>query len=235
MNSLEEAKALAEMMVYIAQLTDRKAIALLSDMNQPLGNAVGNALEVIEAIDTLHGGGPEDLRQHCLEVASHMLVLGELAVDERVGRQLAEKAIMSGESLERFRTLVRTQSGDVSYIDCPDKFPKAPLIQTLNAPRFGYLKGINARIVGEVSVRLGAGRMIKEDIIDHAVGIIVHHKVGDFVDAGQPLFTIHANRTTVLEEAERDLLTALEWSDVPVRPLPLFYGVIKSTDLEMAG
>jgi pyrimidine-nucleoside phosphorylase len=120
----------------------------------------------------------------------------------------------------------------VSYVDNPNKFPKAPLIQSLHAPRFGYLKGINARIVGEVSVGLGAGRTKKEDPIDHTVGIFVHHKVGDFVEAGQPIFTIHANRATLLAEAERGLLTALEWSDEPIPPLPLFYGVIKSSEIE---
>jgi pyrimidine-nucleoside phosphorylase len=231
-NSLEEARALAETMVYIARLTDRKAVALLSDMNQPLGYAVGNALEVVEAIETLRGDGPEDFRQHCLEVASHMLILGEIAAHELEGRELAEKAIASGASLEQFRTLVRTQGGDLSYVDNPRKLPQAPLVKSIDATRFGYLKGINARVVGEVSVGLGAGRTKKEDPIDHAVGIIVHNKVGDYVEAGQPLFTIHANRTTLLEEAQRGLLTALEWSDEPIPPLPLFYGVVKSSEAE---
>ena len=235
MTTLEEAKALAEMMVYIARLTDRKAVALLSDMNQPLGNAVGNNLEVIEAIETLQDGGPDDFREHCLEVASHMLVLCELAEDDLTGRQMAERAIMSGLSFERFRTLVSTQGGDLSYIDDPNKFPKAPLVQSLHATRLGYLKEINARVVGQVSVALGAGRMKKEDRIDHAVGIVVHRKVGDFVEIGEPLFTIHANRSSLLDEAQHELYKALEWSDEPVPPLPLFYGVIKSSDFQMDG
>jgi pyrimidine-nucleoside phosphorylase len=232
MTNLEEARALAEMMVYIARLTNRRAVALLSDMNQPLGNAVGNSLEVIEAIETLHGAGPDDFRQHCLEVAGHMLALGNLAENEQVGQHMAELAIQSGASFERFRTLVATQGGDVSYVDQPDKFPPAPLVESLSASRSGYLQGINARVVGEASVKLGAGRARKEDTIDHSVGIIVHHKVGDFVEAGQPVFTIHANREASLEEAQQNLPTALEWSDQPVPPLPLFYGVVKSTDLK---
>ena len=109
-------------------------------------------------------------------------------------------------------------------------FPKAPVIQSLPSPRSGYLKLIDARIVGETSVMLGAGRAKKEDPIDHAVGIIVHCKVGDYVDAGQSLFTIHANKAALMTEAQKALLTALAWSDDPVPPLPLFYGVVKSTE-----
>jgi pyrimidine-nucleoside phosphorylase len=233
MSTLEEARALAEMMVYIARLTERKAVALLSDMNQPLGRAVGNALEVIEAIETLHGGGPEDFRQHCLEVASHMLVLGELAKDEQTGRRMAEQAIASGASFEYFRKLVIAQGGDVSYVDQPEKLPKAKYIQELAASRSGYLKEINARVVGETSVTLGAGRTRKEDSIDHAVGIIVHRKVGDYVEAGQPVFTIHANRAELIEPAKHRLSSALEWSDTPVPPLPLFYGVVKSSEISL--
>jgi pyrimidine-nucleoside phosphorylase len=231
MTSLDEARQLAEMMVYIARLTDRKAVALLSDMNQPLGCAVGNALEVIEAIETLRGGGPEDFRQHCLEVAGYMLMLGELAADEREGRRMAERAIVSGASLKLFRTLVQEQGGDISYVDQPEKFPRAPFVQVLSAPRSGYLQEINARVVGETSVMLGAGRAKKEDPIDHAVGIIVHNKVGDYVETGQPLFTIHANREALAAEARNALFAALAWCDDPVPPLPLFYGVVKSTDL----
>lgn len=230
MNSLDEARDLAKMMAYIARLTGRKAVALLSDMNQPLGYAVGNSLEVVEAIETLRGGGPDDFRQHCLEVAGYMLMLGEIAADEKQGQHMAEQAIASGESLELFRKLVHTQGGDVSYIDNPEKLPKAPLIQSLPAPRSGYLREIDARVVGETSVMLGAGRAKKEDPIDHAVGIIVHHKVGDYVEAGQAVFTIHANRDLPMENAQRNLLTSLEWSDHPVPALPLFYGVVKSTD-----
>jgi pyrimidine-nucleoside phosphorylase len=230
MTSLEDARELAEMMVYIARLTDRKAVALLSDMNQPLGCAVGNALEVAEAIETLRGGGPEDFRQHCLDVAGYLLMLGELAADEKDGRRMAERAIASGEALKVFRTLVRTQGGDVSYVDHPEKLPRAPLVQELLAPRSGYLSEVDARVVGETSVMLGAGRAKKEDPIDHAVGIMVHKKVGDAVKAGDPLFTIHANRTDAMEEAMRSLLTAVAWSDKPVPPLPLFYGVVRSMD-----
>jgi pyrimidine-nucleoside phosphorylase len=181
MRTLEEARQLAELMVGIARLAGRRAIALLSDMNQPLGWAVGNALEVGEAIDTLHGGGPEDFREHCLEAAAYLLVLGEKVETVAQGRTLAEKALGDGRAWERFRTLVVTQGGDVAYVDEPQRFPRAALVESLPAPRSGYLEEINARVVGETSVMLGAGREKKTDPIDHAVGIEILHKVGDWV------------------------------------------------------
>lgn len=227
MGTLEEARTLAETMVSIAQRVGRKAVALLSDMNQPLGHAVGNALEVREAIEALHGGGPTDLREHSLEIASHMLVLGEKAPDERVARQMAEGAIENGSAWERFRDLVRAQGGDLDYVDDPERLPKASHVENVYAPRSGYLSGIDAGVVGEMAVLLGAGREKKGDTIDHAVGIVIHHKVGDRVEAGEPLFALHADRTGMLDEVRQRLLEAHTWSDEPTKPLPLFYGVIK--------
>lgn len=227
MQNLEEARTLAELMVSIAHLADRKAVALLSDMNQPLGQAVGNALEVREAIDTLRGGGPEDFREHCLVVAGHMLALGGIAPDESQGRAMAQTAIQEGQAWERFKTLVQSQGGDVRYVEEPRRLAVAPLIQTIAAPRSGYLQQIHARIVGETSVILGAGRAKKSDPVDHAVGIEILHKVGDYVEAGQPLFVIHANRADLLAEARQSLMSAHIWSDERVAPLPLFYGVIR--------
>jgi len=227
MPDLPSARELAETMVSIARQTGRNAVALLSDMNQPLGCAVGNALEVREAVETLLGGGPDDFRQHCLEVASYMLVLGKLAPDEPQARQMAEGALAAGKALARFRELVSAQGGDVSYVDDLDKLPKATLIEVVLAEQSGYLSQIDARLVGEASVLLGAGRAKKGDPIDHAVGIMVHHKVGDHVERGQPLFTLHANRKPALDEARRYLAPALEWSESPVKPLPLFYDVVR--------
>jgi pyrimidine-nucleoside phosphorylase len=227
MQTLEEARELADLMVSIGKLAGRRTVALLSDMNQPLGNAVGNALEVREAIETLHGGGPEDFREHCLVAAGHLLVLGGKADDEQQGREMAQKTLEDGRAWERFRTLVATQGGDVGFIDDPDRLPAAPIVETVSATRSGYLKGVHARIVGETSVLLGAGRARKGDPIDHAVGIIIHCKVGDQVDAGQPLFTIHARDQGTLGEARHALLNAHTFSDAPVEPLRLFYGVVK--------
>ena len=227
MPTLEAARVLAETMVHIAKLSERKAVALLSDMNQPLGHAVGNALEVREAIDTLRGDGPSDLVEHCMEVASHMLVLGKKADDDTHGRRLAKDQLDSGQALERFRVLVQSQGGDVRYVDEPELLPRARMIETELAPRSGFLSEINARTVGETSVLLGAGRAKKGDPIDYAVGIVIHHKVGDWVEAGEPLFTLHANQLNMLIEARHRLLQAHSWSEEPVDRLPLFYGVIR--------
>lgn len=223
----QEARELSKLMVSIAQLANRKVVALLSDMNQPLGQAVGNALEVKEAIDTLHGEGPRDFRDHCLEVAGHMLALGGLAGDEDEGRELSLNAIQDGRAWEKFRLLVKTQGGKVAYIDQPQLLPSAALVETVHAPSSGYLSQVHARIIGETAVFLGAGRARKEDPIDHAVGIVIHHKVGDYINAGQPLFTMHVNNREYLDEARQALLKAHRWSQEPVDPLPLFYGVVR--------
>ncbi len=251
MDNLSEARVLAERMVSIAGLVGRKAVALLSDMNQPLGYAVGNALELKEAIATLTSTidveaskpagyvmpcdppspaemavGP-DFCEHCLTVAGHLLALGGVAEDENRGRKMAMEALNSGRAWEYFRKLVQAQGGDVSYIDHPERLPRARLVETVSAPCDGYLSDIDARLIGEACVKLGAGRATKEDTIDHAVGVVVHHKVGDRVALGEPLFTLHANDEDRLAEARQSILSAHVFSDAPVLPLPLFYGVVK--------
>ncbi|MEZ0395847.1 MAG: thymidine phosphorylase [Anaerolineales bacterium] len=223
MQTLDEARTLARLMVDIGRLAGRETVALLSDMNQPLGRAVGNALEVREAIDTLHGDGPDDFREHCLHVAAHLLVLGRRAADLGSARQMAEAALASGAAFEKFRLLVRAQGGDVSYVDDPSKLPAASLVEEVKAERSGYLSQVHARLFGEAVVILGGGRAKKGDPIDHAVGLVVHVKVGDFVERGWPLYTIHANDAARLEEARRHLREAIAWSETPVPPLPLFY------------
>jgi pyrimidine-nucleoside phosphorylase len=214
-------------MVSIADLAACKAVALLSDMNQPLGNAVGNALELKEAIHTLKGDGPKDLLEHCLVVAGHMLALGGLAPDEDQGWKMAQDALQDGRGWERFKVLVAAQEGNVGYIEDPTRLATATMIEHIPAPRGGFLQEINARIVGETAVKLGAGRAKKGDPIDPAVGIIIHHKVGDYVEAGDHLFTIHANDQGGLDDGRKHLLDAHVWQETPVEPLPLFYGVVK--------
>lgn len=223
METLSEARELADLMVQIGQLAGREVVALLSDMNQPLGNAVGNALEVVEAIDTLRGGGPEDFREHCLHVAAHMLVLGKRASDLNEGRQLAEWAIIEDRAIEKFRTLVAAQGGDVAYVDDPDNLPRAKFVEVVESPESGYLHQVRARIVGEAAVALGAGRARKGDPVDHAVGFVIHHKVGDKIEKGQALFTVYANDEKLLTEAREAVLAAHSWNDAPVPALPLFY------------
>jgi pyrimidine-nucleoside phosphorylase len=226
MTELPLAQQLAELMVAIARQAGRKAVALLSDMNQPLGRAVGNALELKEAIETLQSGGAPDFRLHCLTVAGYMLALGGKANDADEGRALAERALTSGKGWDKFQELVTAQGGDVAFIRQPERLPGARWIHDLKAGRSGYLSEVNARVVGETAVRLGAGRAKKSDSIDYGVGIIVYPKVGDYVQSGDTLFAIHANDEALLAKAAEQLDGAVKWSDEPVAPLPLYYGVV---------
>ncbi len=223
METLEDARKLAKLMVSIGELAGRHITALLSDMNQPLGFAVGNALEVKEAIDTLHNGGPADFREHCLHVAAHMLVPCNRAPNLGAARQMAESALENGSAWEKFRLLVQRQGGDVSFVDQPERLPKASLTETIPSPESGYLSHIDARLIGEASVALGAGRAKKTDPVDHAVGFEILHKVGEYVEKGAALFVVHANDLQKLEDARKQALLAHQFSNSCVESLPLFY------------
>lgn len=226
METLSEAWKLASLMVSIGELSGREVIAVLSDMNQPLGMAVGNALEMKEAIETLKGEGPDDFRSHCLEIASHMLVLGKKAESKDQAMAMAEEAIHSGSGFESLRKLIEVQGGDVSFVDHPEKLPEAPYKMVIEAPEEGFISEVHARTVGETSVLLGAGRRKKGEPIDLAVGIMVHVKVGDHVECGQPLFVIHARDEDSLDNAKENLKEAVRISPIQVEPLPHFHGVI---------
>jgi pyrimidine-nucleoside phosphorylase len=226
MKTIDEARELANLMVSIGELSGRKVAAVLSDMNQPLGVAVGNALETKEAIQTLKGEGPEDFTEHCLKIASHMLVLGQKAETLDEARRMAEESIESGVGLDYLKKLVKAQGGDVNVIDHPELLPEAPIKSVVEAEESGYISGVHARTVGETAVVLGAGRMKKGEPIDHAVGILVMVKVGQKVEAGQPLFVIHARDDDSMQEARNNLVGAVEISKTKVEPLPLFYGIV---------
>lgn len=241
MRDLPQAEELAGLMVEIGRRSGRVVVALISDMNQPLGHAVGNALELREALDTLAGAGPEDFRQHCLEVAGHMLVLASRAtrsgdtgdaVDPDGERRMAcdriASALRDGRALQRFRSLVVAQGGDPAYVDDPDRLPKAAHVRQVASPQSGYLREIDALEVGLAAAGLGAGRSKKGDRIDHSVGVVVHHKVGDRVERGDPLFTIHASDPDRLEQAAARVDAAHRWSSDPVERLPLFYRTLRS-------
>jgi pyrimidine-nucleoside phosphorylase len=227
MDTISEAKELAEFMVDIARLADRKAVALISDMNQPLGIAVGNVLEVKEAISTLQGMGPDSFLEHCLDVAEQMLVLGDAAASEVEAREKAEKAIENGLAWDKFIKLVEAQGGDSNYLKNPELFSDAPIVEVIGSPETGYLSQIHARIVGETAVDLGAGRAKKEDKIDHSVGIEILREVGDFINKGDDLFILHAAKQKDFEGAKERLLKAHKWSVDPVEALPLVYDIIR--------
>jgi pyrimidine-nucleoside phosphorylase len=226
MRTPDEARALAQTMVDIGKSLNRKVIALIGDMDQPLGHAIGNALEVKEAIETLHGRGPADLTEHCLVVASHMLLLGEKVRSVEEGRALAEKLLADGSGYRKFLELVQAQGGDVDVIEHPERLPHASIVRTVKADRAGFIQRINALEVGLTSVDLGAGRAKKGDPIDYAVGMLVHVKVADRVEADQVLFTIHANDQDQAIAAEERLRRAIVIGDEAVKPLPLFYGIV---------
>ena len=227
MKTEPEARALAALMVDIGKLLKRRMVALISDMEQPLGRTVGNALEVREAIDTLHGHGPADFTEHCLVAAAHLFRLGDKANTLAEGRALAESMIRDGHAWRKFVELVQAQGGDVSYVEQPDRLPRGSIIGYMTAPRGGYIARVDALEIGLTAVDLGAGRAKKGDPIDYAAGIEVHVKIGDRVEPGARLFTVHANDAGKRSAAEKRLLNAVAFSDSPVEPLPLFYGTIE--------
>ncbi len=221
--TVPEAAQLAEAMVRIGKGLGRRMRALISDMNQPLGWAVGNALEVREAIDLLHEAGPGDLREHCLVVAAEMLVLGGRVTDSAQGVELAVQAIASGAAWQKFRALVEAQGGDVRFVDEPDRLPQARLVEPLPVPSDGFLQRVNAAEVGLAVLDLGGGREKKGEPVDHAVGVVTHYKIGDAVQKGTPLCTIYANDEARLARARARLLAAHTIGPDPVEPLPMFY------------
>ncbi len=226
MKDLEHARELAHLMVEIGKLSGRKVRALLSDMNQPLGEAVGNAIELKEAIETLHGRGPADFREHCFTIAAHMLLLGEKAKTLEAAHSMAEKAISDGKAWEKFIQLVKAQNGDVSYIEHPEKLPSASIQEEIKADRYGYLSMVNAQLVGEAAVLLGAGREKKGAPIDLGVGIIVHYKVGAEIKKEDVLFTVYGNDKERLEAARLKLKESIGIVNEKCAELPLFYGVV---------
>ncbi len=191
---------------------------------------MGNSLEVIEAIDTLRGAGPLDFEEHCVTVAAHMLWLGEKAATLDEAELLAREVLASGAAWDRWVAMVAAQGGDTSFLDAPEKFPRAPVIEMVGAPQSGTVAALNAGEVGLTVVALGGGRTKKGDAIDHAVGVVLQAKVGERLAEGEPLFEIHAASQDDLEMARARLLGAVAWSDAPVEPLPLFYDLISSRD-----
>jgi pyrimidine-nucleoside phosphorylase len=201
--------------------------ALISDMNQPLGNAVGNALEVAEAIETLRGHGPDDFREHCLHLAAHLLHRAGKSASLRQARAEAERGLASGSALAKFRALVDAQGGDVGYVDEPTRFPKAKVVRDVLSPRSGWVKEVDAREVGETVVSLGGGRAVKGQPIDRSVGIVILKKVGDRVEKGETLFRVHAATPEGAATAEARVLAAHRISRARVERLPQFYRTIR--------
>jgi pyrimidine-nucleoside phosphorylase len=213
-----QAIALAEAMVQIGRAAGRRMAAVVSDMNQPLGRAVGNALEVREALDTLQGGGPDDFRAFAVDLAA--TIVG-LATNGARGSVDVQRALASGAGYEAFRRLVAAQGGSTAAFDDPDRLPTARYVEPVLALESGSLERLDARIVARAAIDLGAGRERKGDPVDLAVGLVLEAKVGDVVQAGTPLARLHANDPTRLAQARETFLASIGIAEGPVERPPL--------------
>jgi pyrimidine-nucleoside phosphorylase len=231
MRTVKEARTLSELMVQIGQDAGRNTTALLSDMNQPLGYAIGNALEVKEAIATLHSGDddlvPADFWTHCLEVAAHMLLVANKATNLDEAKAKITAVRDDGSGWEKFRQMVQAQGGDVADVDNPERLPRARIVEPLVAKRTGYIAAIDTGAIGLACTHLGAGREQKGDPLDPAVGLIMPVKVGANVQAGEVICWVHANDESKLQEAATAVRQAIQFTADPVLPPKHFHGTIQ--------
>lgn len=227
MKQEQDARALAEEMVEIGRNAGRRTIAVISDMDQPLGYAVGNALEVREAIDTLCGRGPADFVELCLTLGSRMLIAGGKAADPREAEEMLKGVIADGSALRKLAGFVEAQGGSAEAVYHPDLLPKAAVVRPVPAPASGYISRIVCDETGVCSLILGGGRETKESEIDLSVGLVLCKKVGDYVRKGEPLAMLHANDEGRAREAERRYLEACTITDAAPRPRPLIKAVIE--------
>jgi pyrimidine-nucleoside phosphorylase len=227
MKSEKDAAFLAELMVETGERMGKRTVALITDMDQPLGNMIGNALEVVEVVDILRGGGPQDLRDLCLELAGWMLHLGGISMTVSEGKLESAKLITSGKALDRFRQMVELQGGDPRVIDDPRKLPRARHSRQVLCARNGYIASLQCEQIGTACVILGGGRERKEDSVDAAVGIVLNKKVGDRVSAAEPLATIYYNSESRVARAQELLEESCRISDSPPsEKRPLIHQVI---------
>ncbi len=220
MKTIEDARTLASSMIRVGVAMNKKVSAVITDMNQPLGRTAGNALEVIESVETLQGKGPPDLVDLTVLLAIEMIALVRPVPDRAALEQQVRAKLTNGEAFNRFREMVRLQHGDVATIDDLTRLPRAAIIAPFAAPASGYIAEVNADAIGRACIVLGAGRKKTEDPVDFAVGISDLVKIGDRIDQGAPLLVIHANDAARQAEAEKLLATAFRLSDTPVPPSP---------------
>jgi len=227
MKKLDDAANLAELLVETGKRMGKKVVALLTDMNQPLGRQAGNAMEVTESIEVLSGAGPADLRDLCLELAAWMFFLGERVKTVEEGKKLSTDLIVSGHAREKFREIVGLQGGDAAVIDDPRRLAHARQTLDVTSPADGFIAATQCEQLGTACVVLGGGREKKEDAIDPAVGLEFHKRIGDAVTRGEPLCTLHYNANTRLDEARHLVETAYKIEpEKPKTIPPLIYRVI---------
>jgi pyrimidine-nucleoside phosphorylase len=222
MHTLEDARRLAETMISLGEQAGREVVCLLTDMDQPLGAAVGNSLEVREALDTVRGHGPPDFTELVLDACGKLLGLSDLGIDETEGRRRAEAAVADGSAEAAWRRWIEAQGGTSDE----SALPAAPVVREVTAPRSGHVRELVAIQVGNAAVHLGAGRRTKEDAVDHAVGIVCHAKRGHEVAAGDVLAEVHARTDEAAGAAAREVLAAYELGDVPPPERPVLLDVV---------
>jgi pyrimidine-nucleoside phosphorylase len=227
MKTPEAALELANEMVSIGKSVGRNTVAVISDMDQPLGFAIGNALEVEEAINTLKGKGPKDLLELCLVLGSNMVVLAEKAKTLEEARAMLVEVIESGKALSKLKEFVAAQGGDVSYIDDTDKLPKAKYVIPVVLDKEGYVSKINAQNIGIIAMELGAGRATKESVIDLSVGIVLNKKRGDKVKKDDIIAYVHANDEEKGKKASKDILDNYLIESKCKNNIPLVYDVVR--------
>lgn len=227
LKDLAEAENMADLMIDIGRNAGRKMVAVISDMSQPLGWTIGNALEVEEAIQVLKGGGPEDLRQLCLELAGEMIWIGGRAESFEEGKKTARQVLSDGRALEKFRQMVRHQGGDDRIIEEPDRMGSSRYSRDVFAGRTGFIAEMATQEIGRASQHLGAGRLRKEDEIDFTAGIRMHVRIGDAVQEGDVLATLYGADSRRLEEAETILEAAIRISSEPAAPPKLIKKIIQ--------
>lgn len=226
MKNIDDAFELAEEMVKIGNNVNRDTLALITNMDEPLGNAIGNILEVKEAIETLKGGGPEDFKELCITLASYMLLLAKHVDTVEDGRKKVIEVISSGKALEIFKAFVKAQGGDTECIDNTELLTKANNVYELKSNKSGYVNKIEAEAVGLSALALGAGRETKDSIIDLAVGIVLNKKVGDYVQVDETLAYIHYNDENKKEDAIKKLESAYLINEESQEKLPLVFGIV---------
>ncbi len=227
MKDFERARELARTMVDIGRLAGLHTVAAITSMDQPLGRAIGNALEMAEAISILRGRGPADVSELCHHEASELLVMTGTVDTMSEAETRVERAILTGAAVAKLAEVIEAQDGDPHQVERPELLPKAPARTMLLAPRSGYIAGIEAEQIGLASMRLGAGRFKKGDKVDHRTGFILQAKLGDFRQAGEPLVEIHARNDSEATSVQDALLACYTWSDTPVTAGPLVYDTIR--------
>ncbi len=232
MKTLDDSFELAKAMVDIGCGMNRETIGMITDMDEPLGFAIGNSLEVIEAIETLKGNGPKDFVLLCETLGAYMLVLAKVADDFEEGVQKIREAIKSGAALDKLRVFIENQGGDKNIVDDYSLLPQAKNIEAVKSHKSGYISKIEAEEVGMAAMILGAGRETKEDILDMAAGIVLEKKVGDYVNEGDVLAYIHYNREDKFESAKERFINAYEIIDEKVDSRKLIYGVVTRDEIK---